>query len=87
MPRGRVAGGVQREGGTEAERARTCSACVSVSLPKAAKVPQGTLGGSCAQGAQRLGSLCVCVGGVSDPEQKWGRKDHIKTNTCLIKEA
>lgn len=63
MPRGRVAGGVQREGGTEAERARTCSACVSVSLPKAAKVPQGAL-------TQRLlcsGSskirVCVCVGG------------------------
>lgn len=83
MPRGRVAGGVPREGGTQAERARTCSACVSVSLPKAAKVPQGALRGSCAQGAQRLGGEGV----LSDPEQKWGRKDHIKTNTCLIKEA
>lgn len=89
MPRGRVAGGVQREGGTEAERAGTCSACVSVSLPKAAKVPQGAL-------TQRLlcsGSskirVCVCgVGGESSaPEQKGGRKDHIKTSTCLIKEA
>lgn len=88
MPRGRVAGGVQREGGTEAERARTCSACVSVSLPKAAKVPQGAL-------TQRLlcsGSSKIRVWGVGEgessaPEQKGGRKDHLKTSTCLIKEA
>lgn len=34
-------------------------------------------------GSSKIGGRGV----LSDPEQKWGRKDHIKTNTCLIKEA